>query len=303
MIRSMIIIIGFIVLAPLIGGLLEGIDRKISARMQRRVGPPITQPFMDVAKLFNKEFLSVNKQQLFLLLAHLFFVVFAGSMFFIGSDLLMVFFSLSTAAMFMVMAASSTHTPYTGVGTMRELMQMMCCEPMELLTAVGFYLASGMAKTGIEKSFLVSDLIHSNVSAIMYLPGFFIGFVFILTIKFRKSPFDLSTSHHAHQEVVKGITAEFSGGAYAITEIAEWYEEVMLLAVVGLFIVNSNPISYLVAALVVIFVYFLEILIDNTSARVKWDLMFKITWGVIIVFGGINLFLLENVSSFMKFLQ
>ena len=57
MIRSMIIIIGFIVLAPFIGGLLEGIDRKISARMQRRVGPPITQPFMDVAKLFNKEFL------------------------------------------------------------------------------------------------------------------------------------------------------------------------------------------------------------------------------------------------------
>ena len=152
--------------------------------------------------------------------------------------------------MFMVMAASSTHTPYTGVGTMRELMQMMCCEPMELLTAVGFYLASGMAKTGIEKSFLVSDLIHSNVSAIMYLPGFFIGFVFILTIKFRKSPFDLSTSHHAHQEVVKGITAEFSGGAYAITEIAEWYEEVMLLAVVALSLSrNSNPISYVVVLL------------------------------------------------------
>lgn len=39
--------IAYLILAPVIGGLLSGVDRKISARMQRRVGPPIMQPFYD----------------------------------------------------------------------------------------------------------------------------------------------------------------------------------------------------------------------------------------------------------------
>ncbi len=43
----------YLILAPVIGGLLAGIDRKISARMQRRVGPPIMQPFYDVFKLWD----------------------------------------------------------------------------------------------------------------------------------------------------------------------------------------------------------------------------------------------------------
>jgi ech hydrogenase subunit B len=221
--------------------------------------------------------------------------------------MLMVFLSLSTASIFMILAASSTHTAYTGVGTVRELVQMMCCEPAELLVAVGFYLASAVggihyASLGLanDPSFMVKDLINVDKPAIMYMPGFFIAFVFILTIKFRKSPFDLSTSHHAHQEVVKGLTAEFSGGAYAITEIAEWYEEVMLLGVVALFFVTNNPISYIWAALAVIIVFFLEILIDNTSARVKWDLMFKASWGVILACAGTNLLVLEILPQVLR---
>jgi len=54
----MISIIGFVVfilLAPIIGGLIAGFDRKITAHMQGRVGPPILQPFYDVGKLFEKE--------------------------------------------------------------------------------------------------------------------------------------------------------------------------------------------------------------------------------------------------------
>jgi ech hydrogenase subunit B len=45
----------YLLFAPLLGGLLAGLDRKISARMQGRFGPPILQPFYDVFKLFEKE--------------------------------------------------------------------------------------------------------------------------------------------------------------------------------------------------------------------------------------------------------
>lgn len=278
----------YIVGAPIIGGLLDGLDRKISARMQGRKGPGILQPFYDVTKLTQKQLLAVNKFQLLMVMSYLFFVILSGVLFFGGFDILMCFFSLSTAAMFLILASTSTHSPFSTIGTHREMAQMMSYEPMELLTAVGFYLATG--------TFAVSDIVQAKYPAIVFAPGFFIGFIFVLTIKFRKSPFDLSTTHHAHQEVVKGVTTEMVGIEYAVTTVTEWYENVFLLGVVALFFINSNPISYLVAAVAVLVVFFIEILIDNTSARVKWQLMLKMAWGVTLVTGGLNLFILELIK-------
>lgn len=281
----LISMIAFIVFAPFVGGLIDGIDRKLTARMQGRKGPSILQPFYDISKLNIKEFLSVNPSQMLMIMSYSFFVILTGAMFYGGFDILLCFFSLSTAAMFLIMASTSTHTPYTTIGSSRELMQMMAYEPMVLITAVGLYLAAG--------SFNVYDIVTGPVSVIKYLPGIFAGFVFILTIKFRKSPFDLSTSHHAHQEIVKGVTTEMVGIEYALTIVTEWYENVFLYGVVAIFIINSNPVSWIVAAIVIVLVFFLEILIDNTSARVKWQLMLKLAWGVTIVCGGVNLLILN----------
>ncbi len=280
----------YIVLAPFIIGLLDGFDRKISARMQGRRGPSVLQPFFDLKKLFEKEFLTANKMQLFLIRSYLCFIVLSGIIFFGGFDLLLVIFSLSTAAMFLILASTATHSPFASQGTSRELVQIMACEPMELLVAVGFYLATS--------TFTVSDIVSkSTVANIRYLPGFFVGFVFILTIKFRKSPFDISTSHHAHQEVIKGVTSEMVGKEYAMVTIAEWYENAILLGIVGLFFVSNNILTVLGGIIAILAIWFLEILIDNTSARVKWQLMLKLAWGVTIVAAGMNLFLLEIIRG------
>lgn len=277
----------YLIAAPFIGALLDGIDRKISARMQGRKGPSILQPLWDVNKLFTKQLLTSMQFQMLMITSYLIFIIMTGMLFFSGCDLLLCFFSLSTAAMFLVLAATCTHSPYASIGTHRELMQMMSYEPMVLLTAVGFYLAAN--------TFQVHEIIQTKYSVITWTPGFFIGFVFILTIKFRKSPFDLSTSHHANQEVIKGVTSEMVGREYALTTIAEWYENVFLYGVVALFIVNSNPISWVAALAVCALVFFLEILIDNTSARVRWQLMLQWAWGVTLVCGGLNLLILEIV--------
>lgn len=280
----------YIVLAPFIIGLLDGFDRKISARMQGRRGPSVLQPFFDLKKLFEKEFLTANKMQLFLIRSYLCFIVLSGIIFFGGFDLLLVIFSLSTAAMFLILASTATHSPFASQGTSRELVQIMACEPMELLVAVGFYLATS--------TFNISDIVSkSTVANIRYLPGFFVGFVFILTIKFRKSPFDISTSHHAHQEVIKGVTSEMVGKEYAMVTIAEWYENAILLGIVGLFFVSNNILTVLGGIIAILAIWFLEILIDNTSARVKWQLMLKLAWGVTIVAAGMNLFLLEIIRG------
>lgn len=284
----LIIMLAYIIGAPILGGLLDGMDRKISARMQGRKGPSVLQPFYDVAKLTQKQLLAVNRFQLLMVMSYLFFVILSGVLFFGGFDMLLCFFSLSTAAMFLILASTSTHSPFSTIGTHREMAQMMSYEPMVLLTAVGFYLATG--------TFQVSDIIQAKLPAIVYTPGFFIGFAFILTIKFRKSPFDLSTTHHAHQEVVKGVTTEMVGIEYALTTITEWYENIFLMAVVGLFFITDNPFSYIGAIVAIAVVFFIEILIDNTSARVKWQLMLKLAWGITLIAGGLNLFILELIN-------
>ena len=79
--------------------------------------------------------------------------------------------------------------------------------------------------------------------------------------------------------------------------LAEWYENAILLGIVGLFFLNSNPVSIVGAIIAILVVWFLEILIDNTSARVKWQLMLKLAWGVTIIAAGMNLFLLEIIMG------
>lgn len=275
----------FIFAAPVLGGLISGIERKLSARMQRRVGPPVTQAYKDVKKLFGKTPQIVNRAQQFMVISYMFFMMITGALFFGGADLLLVFFTLTTAAIFLVVAASVTRSPYSSMGVNREMIQMMSYEPMVLLTAVGLYLACG--------SFNVSNMISTDLMPIVKLPGVFVGFMFILTIKLRKSPFDISTSHHAHQEIVKGITTEMSGPMLGIIEIAEWYEKVFLLGVTGLFFVTSNPLSYIAAAAVVLLTIVLEVLIDNTSARLTWKQMLTSSWIMTLVCGGINIVVLE----------
>ena len=277
----------FIVLAPFVGGLLSGLDRKITARFQGRQGPPLLQPFNDLAKLFNKQSLIVNKFQVFLIGGYVMFTVFTGCLFFAGGDLLLAFFALTLGETFFLMAAFSANSPYSSMGVQREMVQTMCTEPMLLLAPIGFYRVTG--------SFMVGDIVNYNTPLIMYLPGMFLGFLFILTIKLRKSPFDLSTSHHAHQEMVKGTTTDLTGNIYALVELSEWYEQVLLMAYIALFIVNRNPWSILVAVVVCLVCYCFEILVDNVFPRVKWDKMFRSAWAVTLIFGGINLLALMFV--------
>ena len=281
---KVIFVLAYLIFAPFLGALLDGVDRIISARMQRRKGPKLLQPFYDLGKLFSKERIGVNDVQLFLNMSYLVILMIAGSMLFAGADLLMVLFILSTADMFLIMAASSDSSPYSNMGSSREMLQMMAYEPLTLLVAVGFYLTTD--------SFLVSDIIHEDVSAVLWMPGLLAGFMFTTAIKFRKSPFDLSTSHHAHQEMVKGLTTEMSGTTLAIMNIAEYYEMVLLLGIFCLFFINSTWWSWIVAVVLCGGIFFLETLWDNVSARVKWKTLLYSCWVVTLVAGGVNILIL-----------
>lgn len=290
LISFVIALIAFLVAGPLIGCLLAGVDRIITARMQGRIGPPLLQPLYDVRKLLAKEKRSLNSFQGYYLLLALIMAIVSGAFFFAGGNLLLVVFLISLSSLFFIVAAYSTRSPYADAGAGREIIQVLSYEPMIILMAVFFFFATG--------SFDVSSVFALEVPLVALIPFIFVGLLFILTIKLRKSPFDLSYSHHAHQELVKGITTEMSGRDLAIVEVLHWYENVLFMGYVGLFFVWAGPLSLIAAVVVALVVYFLEIIIDNTFARVKWQAMLSWSWIVTLLCALITLALLVVFIGF-----
>ena len=76
-----IAVVAALIVPPLLGGLLRGVDRKITARMQGRVGPPVQQPFYDIIKLFNKSRITTTWMQLFFIYGYLLLIVAAVILF------------------------------------------------------------------------------------------------------------------------------------------------------------------------------------------------------------------------------
>ena len=176
-------------------------------------------------------------------------------------DLLLVIFTLTLSETFLVLAAYSSGSVYSQIGAQRELYVAMAYEPIILLMAICYYLEFGS------------------------LLGVFVAFLFGLTMKLRKSPFDLSLSHHAHQDIVRGMATEFSGRTYASLEIAHWYESVMLLGMMVLFFLNGSWTGVVLGVVVAVLAWILEIWIDNGFARMKWQTALKSGWIVGLVLG------------------
>ncbi len=255
-----------VLLAPLWGALLAGIDRKITARIQGRIGPPILQPFYDTLKLFRKTLLLVNRIQVVYVYLHLAFMVLAFLLLVMGQDSLMFLFVLAFSTLSLVLGGMCVRSPYSRIGSQREIMLMVAYEPILILLMIGLYRVNG--------SFLLSSPLAATKPLILSLPLLFAAFLVVLAIKLHKSPFDLATSHHAHQEIVKGLTLEYSGPYLALIEIAHFYEIAILFYMLMLFWASNIAIGFLLACAS----FFLMILVDNAFARLTTLWMFRFMW-------------------------
>ena len=276
MLKLVAALLGLALSVPL-GGLIAGMDRKVTARMQSRLGPPLLQPFYDVLKLLGKAPCVSNPWLIFAAYISLLSSATALVLFFLQGDLLLLFFVMTVGAVFRVAGALCVPSPFANVGAQRELLQMLAYEPLIILTFVGISSATG--------SFMLSDIFALEKPLLPYLPLIYLALGCALTIKLGKSPLDIASSHHGHQEIVRGPLTEYYGPQLALLEISHWLDVVLFMGLCAVFWHTS------VAGMIILLVvtYLAELVVDNVSARLTWQWLFKNAFSVALGLAVFNI--------------
>jgi ech hydrogenase subunit B len=259
-------------MAPVVGGLVYGGERVLRARMQRRQGPPLLQPFYDMFKLMDKRTLIVHSAHALLGVVHFFVLwVTVGAIFF-GWNLLYIVFLHLFALVVLVIAGYSVRSVFSHIGANRELLALVAYEPVLLLVTVGFYLASG--------SFHIADILQHG-PYLAQMPLLFAALLIIVPIKVKKSPFDVV---EAHQEIVGGVEVEYSGLFYEFLYMARFLEYLFIYSFVFLF----GGSAWWLGALLVIAAFVAVNLVDNATARVRGADMVRIGYGLALLLAFVN---------------
>jgi ech hydrogenase subunit B len=267
---------------PLLGGLLMGIDRKITARMQSRIGPPVLQPFYDVIKLWGKKPFITSKVQPVLAFLYFGFSLMAMAILVFRLDLLILLFTVATADVCLIMASFNSKSPYSNLGGKRELLSMLSYEPLMILAVISIFF--------VTRSFMVEGIASMEKPLLLLLPGVFAAMEIVLIVETKKSPFDVSASSHAHQELVRGVYTEFSGYTMAVIEVGHWIRTMLILALIAYFWAPNLAIGGGLAFLL----FFISILIDNVYPRLTWQKMLKTSWAL-----GFALILINMAALFV----
>jgi len=257
-----------IMTTPFIGGILVGIDRKLTARMQERMGPPLFQPFFDVLKLWGKTPLIASQLQPILAFGYLGFALVSAGLVAFRQDLLLILFVTAIADICLTVAAFNAKSPYSYIGGRREFLSMLSYEPVLLLAYIAIFLVTG--------SFTIKGIYSYGKPLLLVIPAALVALQIILLVEMKKSPFDVSGSGHAHQELVRGVYTEFSGYTMALVEIGHWVKMTTMLMILSLFWAPN----LIIGGAISLAMFFMVIMADNIFPRLDWQSMLKTTWGI-----------------------
>lgn len=284
----------FMVLASMI---YYGIFRKVAARMQSRVGPPIWQPILDFIKLVGKDdiepeqakpgftlwpFVAVTSVLIAGLLTPIAGVV---PLSFTGDIVVLIYF-LAFGSLAVYMAGFSSANPFGVVGSMRGLIQMIGYEFPFIVSVLVPVIGAGMLSP-----FLINTLqVHYGWFGYTF-PFAAAAYFIALLAKVEIPPFH---APGAHQEIVSGYSTEYTGTRLAMIELAHMIKLFVLISLgIALFFGGSgNILIFLIKSLVLLFVITLA---RTIVARFRIDQILKFTW----FFGFVALIDLIRVLIFI----
>ena len=271
-------------------GLIVGwIERKVSARVQFRVGPPFFQNFYDVFKLWGKEIILIRSTPYFIfVIAPI--IAFAtvvmtstivGVAFFyrvgIGGDLIFIVYLMVIYSVALILGASSTGNVYCSIGAGREMKMLIADELAFILVIFVPIIRAGYKIDLTQILAYQSDngMIIGTASGII---AFIVG-ILCLQAKMGMIPFDIA---EAETEIVGGPLMEYSGPLLAFWKLAHYMMYVflpMLLVILfcgGMSFASFGTIMAGIGKYLLIVV--LMILIRNTNPRVRIDSAINFFW-------------------------
>jgi len=267
--------IGMAIFAILLGLSFKGIDRKIAAHMQSRVGPPLRQPFWDVGKLLIKDSV-VPKNAVSWLFNFAPVICLASSITLLlyipiagygpllqgHGDLILILYLLTIPALSMVAGGFASGSPYATVGAQREMVTMMSYEfPLAVAAiSIAWKMSDAFKGDVFTLSFISSHPIWNNVGllGIIGLLFLLLAVVIILPAELSKIPFDVA---EAETEIAGGLLVEYSGRNLALFYLADGVKTFALSSLVVAIFFPYNISQFLalgsIPAFIIDFLFFL----------------------------------------------
>lgn len=308
--------------AIILGLLYKGIDRILAARMQGRIGPPVTQPFLDIRKLLKKEsivprdavgwlFNMMPVMALVTSLAILLYLPFMGFEPLLAGegDLILVLYLLIFPSLALVLGGFSSGSPYANVGAQREMVNMLSYEfPLAIsLVSIAWMLSNVGPMLG---AFSLAVISANPVWAMVGPLGavgmliLFVVMLFVMPGKLGLAPFDVG---EAETELAGGVLVEYSGRNLALFYLANAVKTIAFGSIIiALFLPGGisgilglgTPISYIADSLfflcklfVVIFAG--SIFIRVAVARLRISQVVRVYWGYTTLIAIIGLVLMS----------
>lgn len=292
---------GFLFTA-LVGILVSWIDRKVTARVQWRVGPPLLQPLYDFVKLLGKETIVPQAgAKLTFLLSPLFglaavtivstilwLVMIFPQQTFLG-DLIVVIYLLAIPSICVIIGGFASGNPLASLGASREMKMILAYElPFILAIFTPVIQAQGAIRLG--------DLLQYQWANSIFLNSWsgFIAFVvaiICMQAKLALVPFDIP---EAETEIIAGPYIEYSGVPLALHKLTRW----MMLFVVPMFLVIMFMGGILFSGwhilwgiLKYVLLLVIIILMRNTNPRLRIDQAIKFFWGPMTILAVVGVIL------------
>lgn len=291
----------------IVGLLLAGIDRKVLARMQRRIGPSILQPVYDFIKLTGKETIIPAAANRFayilapimglvsLVVMMLFIPIFGFSAFSGSADMIVILYLLTIPAVALIVGGVSTGSPYAEVGVSREMVGMIAYE----LPLIIVLLAVAKKVGGSALCFSLQDIVDwqaANGCAAFHwsLVPAALAMMLVIPAEVGTQPFDVA---EAETEICEGPLVEYSGmplGLFKLNSAMKMFIMTALFTALFLGGLDTGILALNVVILVAICIVLTVLcmtLIHAVTARLKIEHLFKFYWTVVTAMASLSLIL------------
>lgn len=282
--------------AYIAGGVASWIERKVTAKIHARVGPPFLQPFYDVRKLFIKETLipEYAAKNTFILAPIIAFASVTIVATIVGlnivnpaysfnGDLIVCVYLLLIPSLCLFLGSSATGNPLASIGASREMKLILSYE-LVLWTAlmVPILKTHELKLANLMQFQAENGAIASSLSGILAL----ITAIFCMQAKLGRVPFDMP---EAETELAGGAYIEYSGPLLGFFKITQY----MMLTVFPVFLLECfwGPLNSWISILKYVLMLVLIILIENTNPRLKINQAVKFFWFGLFPIGIIGIIL------------